>query len=46
MQTAAAGSDVDRSLSAAVNDAITRTVAIVGLCGIALIHVLDAGQVH
>jgi hypothetical protein len=41
MQTAAAGSDVDRSLSAAVNDAITRTVAIVGLCGIALIHVLD-----
>lgn len=41
MHTATAGPDVDRTMSDAVNDAITRTVAIVGLCSIALIHVLD-----
>jgi hypothetical protein len=41
VHTATTRSDVHRTMSDAVNDAITRTVAIVGLCGIALVHVLD-----
>jgi len=35
-------SRIDHAIAAAVRDGIVRTVAIVGLCAVALIHVLDA----
>jgi len=35
-------SRIDQAIIAAVRDGIVRTVAIVGLCAVALIHVMDA----
>lgn len=41
MQSAPARSDLQSSLSHAVNDAVTRTIAIAGLVAIAMVHVLQ-----